>query len=145
MLEAVVRSNWWEAGFGLVDKRLHGEAPCLLFRDTIKVFPKLAYNIMTKCHSRRDFRLFEDNFCVEEATPPTTSSSGHKEDASGTVQEATKTQEQGNITPSLRLTLPLLASGKLPSKPHARAKAIKGNILQAEDIKLEKRELFKNG
>lgn len=98
LLEAVVRSNWWEAGFGLVGKRLHGEAPCLLFRDTIKVFPELAYNIMTKCHSRRDFRLLEDNFGVEKATPTTTPNSGHKEDANGTVQGATKTQEEGKST-----------------------------------------------
>lgn len=44
---------------------MHDEAPCFLFRDIIKVFPDLAHDIMSKCHAKQNFRLLEDNYCVQ--------------------------------------------------------------------------------
>ncbi|XP_063873729.1 transient receptor potential cation channel subfamily A member 1 homolog isoform X1 [Scylla paramamosain] len=65
LLDAVIKSNWWEAGFGASEKRFHGEEPCPLFREMIQTFPELASDIMTKCYSRRkNFRLLEDNYFI---------------------------------------------------------------------------------
>ncbi|KAG7159979.1 Transient receptor potential cation channel subfamily A member 1-like 2 [Homarus americanus] len=70
VVETIVRSQWWEAGFGVVKK--HEDVPCTNFRELIKLYPFLAQVVMDHCTSVTekctlyDFRLLEDNYCIKE-------------------------------------------------------------------------------
>ncbi|KAK8753599.1 hypothetical protein OTU49_000592, partial [Cherax quadricarinatus] len=67
VLEAIVESQWWEAGFGAAKK--HEDIPCDNFRELIKLYPFLALKVMDNCtklscttpkFTLYDFRIFED-------------------------------------------------------------------------------------
>lgn len=72
-MENIVKSQWWEAGFG--GSKKHEEVYCTNFRELIRLYPVLAMKVMDKCktlsdtetHSALfDFRVFEDNYYIKE-------------------------------------------------------------------------------
>ncbi|XP_071538837.1 transient receptor potential cation channel subfamily A member 1 homolog [Panulirus ornatus] len=77
VVEAIVKSHWWEAGFGAAKK--HEGVYCTNFRELIRLYPVLAMKVMDKCTTLSDtsdavydFTIFEDNYYIKEEKKATT-------------------------------------------------------------------------
>ncbi|XP_045606736.1 transient receptor potential cation channel subfamily A member 1 homolog isoform X2 [Procambarus clarkii] len=123
VVEAIIDSSWWQAGF-----RSKNEHHCQNFRQLVEYHPGLALKVQDKCVDRSksktiyDFRFYEDNYYIPTASSKTDESPFESE--SGKVHQNAQTFTQDDLEWKNRHPLTLMVS-------HSRHQLLKHSLTNA--------------